>query len=339
MLVKISTGKVSTAHKFNDNLSLAEFKHQVSEKLGIPDYEMDILVNYPPVLVDQSSPDSGSQPISNFKIAHGSVVQIRSNADRRRLYTQMIEMGFEPNIVRAVVPLAKNYSLEHAITLYQSKISLTEGRNVESKLSRRVIPSNNSCLFIAIAYLFENDETIEKSDEYRKLIASAIRDNPSIYTADYLDKEPADYISWIQDRKHWGGEIEIAILSEKLQVEIAVIDIRSDIVLIYGEGSNFSSRIYLLYDNIHYDAIIEEKVLLTNNQRVVIEEKKVFHPIEDAHVLEEAKKLGKELHNSKQFVNLTTGSFFCDECLTTFPGEKAAIEHAKATGHTNFRQS
>jgi hypothetical protein len=52
----------------------------------------------------------------------------------------------------------------------------------------------------------------------------------------------------------WGGGIELAILTEEYQVEICVINTESGGRIDYfGEDKHFPYRVFLLYDNLHYD--------------------------------------------------------------------------------------
>ena len=52
----------------------------------------------------------------------------------------------------------------------------------------------------------------------------------------------------------WGGGIELAILTEEYQVEICVINTESGgRIDHFGEDKHFPYRVFLLYDNLHYD--------------------------------------------------------------------------------------
>ena len=178
---------------------------------------------------------------------------------------------------------------------------------------------------------------------YRQLVAREIASRPDIYTKDYLEKDPSEYTQWITNPDKWGGEIEISILSNLLQVQIAVMDIRSNHILVYGDdalisssssgnSSGRSSRIYLLYDGVHYDAMV--KTTTTSPM-----EQKVFHPVEDLSFHSLAQEYLKELSQQKKFVNLQSGLLQCNICLQTFHGQQDAIQHAKSTGHQNFGQT
>lgn len=53
----------------------------------------------------------------------------------------------------------------------------------------------------------------------------------------------------------WGGGIELSILSEFYEFEMAVVDIQSLHICKFGEDKNYSERLLLLYDGIHYDPL------------------------------------------------------------------------------------
>ena len=99
----------------------------------------------------------------------------------------------------------------------------------------------------------------------------------------YLGRSNSDYCRWIQSKDAWGGAIEVQILSEYFQVQIVVLDTKSGdreavqfilwkkttntlyipslsitgSMTIFGETCNFPTRMVLIYDGIHYDALYD----------------------------------------------------------------------------------
>ena len=65
-----------------------------------------------------------------------------------------------------------------------------------------------------------------------------------------------EYIAWILKSSSWGGGIELAILAAHFKCELAAIDVKTSKIYVYGEKQSFPNRAYLLYDGIHYDAIV-----------------------------------------------------------------------------------
>jgi ubiquitin thioesterase OTU1 len=70
----------------------------------------------------------------------------------------------------------------------------------------------------------------------RELIAAVVLSDPDTYTEAFLGKPPQEYMHWIMNSEKWGGEIELSILSKQVEKEIAVIDIQTSNVYVYGEG-------------------------------------------------------------------------------------------------------
>lgn len=91
----------------------------------------------------------------------------------------------------------------------------------------------------------------------RGLIRDAILADPETYSEVFLGRPVAEYCAWILDDKSWGGEIEVSILAARFQVEIVVFDVTSMSRLCYGEDQGHSQRMFLLYDGIHYDLVVE----------------------------------------------------------------------------------
>lgn len=56
----------------------------------------------------------------------------------------------------------------------------------------------------------------------------------------------------------WGGAIEVSILSEFYGIEIAVVDTQNAIINRFGEDKKYGSRVFLLFDGIHYDPLFME---------------------------------------------------------------------------------
>ncbi|KAL5737669.1 hypothetical protein ACOSP7_030430 [Xanthoceras sorbifolium] len=76
---------------------------------------------------------------------------------------------------------------------------------MEGIVVRRVIPSDNSCLFNAVGYVMDHDKN--KAPELRQA---------------FLEKPNEEYCSWIVDSEKWGGAIELAILADYYGREIAM---------------------------------------------------------------------------------------------------------------------
>ena len=47
----------------------------------------------------------------------------------------------------------------------------------------------------------------------RRVLAAAVSADPETYSEAFLGRPNAEYCRWILDRNHWGGAIELSILS------------------------------------------------------------------------------------------------------------------------------
>ncbi|KAG8069830.1 hypothetical protein GUJ93_ZPchr0006g42254 [Zizania palustris] len=124
---------------------------------------------------------------------------------------------------------------------------------MEGVVVRRVILSDNSCLFNAVGYVMEHNRN--KASELRQVIAAAVASDPAKYTEAFLGKPNEAYCAWILDPAKWGGAIELSILSEYYGREIAAYDIQTTRCDLYGQEKNYTERAMLIYDGLHYDAL------------------------------------------------------------------------------------
>ncbi|OHT14252.1 Ubiquitin thioesterase OTU1 [Tritrichomonas foetus] len=209
---------------------------------------------------------------------------------------------------------------EHAqMTQQQSTSRLSEAIKVP-------IPSDNSCLFNSIAYLCMGSSN--RGPELRNICINEIKNNPSIYTQAMLGATPENYCSWISQPTHWGGYIEMNILSKYFQVEICVLYIEEEKIVPIN-SCNATQRIFILYDNIHYDSVVFNGFGIT--------EKKI---VESSDVMAEqcALEMVKVLKAAGGYTNTKTATLKCDYCGKLFKGGKEAEAHGNATGHVSFSQ-
>eukprot|EP01031_Cornospumella_fuschlensis_P037512 gene37512-45558_t len=306
----------------------------IEEKTGILQLEQTILANFPPSPISDTSPE---RKLSSLGITSGSLITVRSNPDRKALYSKLIELGFTPKVVKSALSIVGDSDLETCIEVCQqfnenelnvAHVQTTSSERQSGKLERKVIPADNSCLFNAIGELVEYPSYDKQPGKYRDMVANYLDTHRDFYTVDMLDgKEVDDYIKWIRSKDKWGGEIEVSILASLLGVEIAVVDIRTNNTLIYGQDQHYDKRIFLLYDGVHYDALVR----MRGSSALCC----VFSAA-DQSVCTEATQLAAELRKQRQFVDLAAGQMLCGVCMSVFAGEKEAVEHAKLTGHQNF---
>ncbi|XP_030510182.1 OVARIAN TUMOR DOMAIN-containing deubiquitinating enzyme 2 isoform X2 [Cannabis sativa] len=124
---------------------------------------------------------------------------------------------------------------------------------MEGIVVRRVIPSDNSCLFNAVGYVMDHDKL--KAPQLRQVIAATVASDPAKYSEAFLGKPNEEYCAWILDSDKWGGAIELSILAEHYGREIAAYDIQNTRCDLYGQEMRYSERVMLIYDGLHYDAL------------------------------------------------------------------------------------
>ncbi|KAG5354046.1 hypothetical protein C0989_009744 [Termitomyces sp. Mn162] len=202
-------------------------------------------------------------------------------------------------------------------------------------LIHRIVPDDNSCLFSAVALLFE--QSIDKAPEMRKIVAEGIQRNPSKYNETILGMPPEKYIATILKSTTWGGAIELTILAAYYNTEIASVDVETGRIDHFSPPEGFASamRCILLYSGIHYDA-----VTLAPMPEAPGEWHQTLFPssASDDHdsMMIAAGKLADILRAKKAFTNTSTFDLKCETCGKGLKGEKDARVHAEQTGHVRF---
>jgi len=199
-----------------------------------------------------------------------------------------------------------------------------------SKLRRKVVPADNSCLFTSINYCMSGALVgSEHSAFMREVIASVVSSDQEKYCEAFLGRNNSDYTRWIQTKDAWGGAIEVQILSEYFQVEIVVVDTMSGSFTRFGESHNFPTRMVIIYDGIHYDALYS---VGPGGSEVTV------HPTSDLSILDKARATAKEAKEAHNYTDTAGFTLKCLVCGTRLKGETEAQKHAKTTSHTNFSE-
>jgi len=128
-------------------------------------------------------------------------------------------------------------------------------------MEKKRIAPDGSCLFNAIHYASCGLEEADAATNLRSLVAQRIREDAGMYSEVYLGKDPEEYVAWIQTPHNYGGEVEILILAQYYQVNVAVVSIDQTITqLIYSPTQittlNPIQTIFILYNGQHYDALV-----------------------------------------------------------------------------------
>mmetsp|Transcript_98482 Transcript_98482/g.279057 ORF Transcript_98482/g.279057 Transcript_98482/m.279057 type:complete len:263 (+) Transcript_98482:263-1051(+) len=182
------------------------------------------------------------------------------------------------------------------------------------------MPDDNSCLFHGLVYLL--DPSTQPS-ALRKLVATEVRGNPARWDEATLGKPPDEYVEFIQNPIRWGGQVELSILSAAYKAEIAVLEVQSGRCDVYGEGSGYRRRVYLLHSGIHFDAVAFGSV-------------REVPPSGFAGADADAGRLATEQRAAGSFVDQDTMRLRCKTCGFVAVGDYEARAHAGGTGHKEF---
>ncbi|XP_010931787.1 OVARIAN TUMOR DOMAIN-containing deubiquitinating enzyme 2 isoform X1 [Elaeis guineensis] len=206
---------------------------------------------------------------------------------------------------------------------------------MEGIVVRRVIPSDNSCLFNAVGYVMDHDK--HRAPELRQVIAATVASDPRKYNQAFLGKSNVEYCGWILNPEKWGGAIELAILSEYYGREIAAYDIQTTRCDLYGQDRNYRERVMLIYDGLHYDALamspfegapeeFDQTIFTVDNGRSI------------GHVEGLTLNLVRDAQRKRSYTDTANFTLRCGVCQIGVVGQKEAVEHAQATGHVNFQE-
>ncbi|KAM0896897.1 hypothetical protein ACQ4PT_022895 [Festuca glaucescens] len=197
---------------------------------------------------------------------------------------------------------------------------------MEGIVVRRVIPSDNSCLFNAIGYVMEHNRN--KAYELRQVIAAAVASDPEKYNEVFLGKPNEAYCAWILDSEKWG---------EYYGREIAAYDIQTTRCDLYGQEKNYGERAMLIYDGLHYDALamspFEGAPEEFDQTMYPVDRNRSIGPVEGL-----ALNLAKEANRKRSYTDTASFTLRCGVCQIGVIGQKEAVEHAQATGHVNFQE-
>jgi ubiquitin thioesterase OTU1 len=333
---------------YDGNTSLSKFRALVAEKTEIkPEYQK-FLSGYPP---KEILPTSESDPISKF-FANGDTITVEQSAspisgilstdasaatpvNTNTKSADLVVAATQQNIPTAH-SMGTNTTTSTSVPVINAQQNNTKPTHSEpARISpgdgvmlKRTIPDDNSCLFNAVAYVLEKSKS---AADLRKIIADVVLADPINYSEAILGQSPAKYAQWITHKDHWGGAIELAILAQFYRTEIVAFDVINVRSNCFGEGQNYTQRACLVYDGIHYDSLAFN-FMDDGPQEMDIT---LFSP-HDQVVASMALEFVKKLHAKGQYTDTNAFKILCTQCQKVLVGEKAATEHAKTTGHTNF---
>ena len=121
----------------------------------------------------------------------------------------------------------------------------------------------------------------------------------------------------------------MSILSEIFQCEICAVDVQTVRPDNYGQDQQYTQRIFLLYDGIHYDPMF----LDSGNKNIP---NQTIFSTNDQSVFNQAVEVAQKAHDARQFTDVSKFSLRCITCNKLLTGQSEAQNHAKQTGHGNF---
>ena len=326
---------------FSNKMKIEDFLLILSEVSNIKLEELQLWTGYPPSMV--AIPQQVSL-LQDLDIHSGSVLVLRAGTPPSCFTTKITTSeGQRLEIDRRQSSLEEKQEWScNACTLQNpnanSHCEICGAKKPQLKMTRRVIDADNSCLYNCFGYLLLR--SLSMSTKLRGICSEMVADNAEKYNAALLGREIDDYKMWVTKQDTWGGEVEISILSSYFQMGVGIVDIRTNQIYVYSSddesGENFKERVYLLYDGIHYDALVRAVEGGENINRIDTDIT-IVSSLDDV-AFNECKKIAADLKEKQQYVDTSSFQLKCLVCGVGLVGQMDASEHAKSTGHQNFGQ-
>ncbi|PIA18960.1 OTU-domain-containing protein [Coemansia reversa NRRL 1564] len=232
---------------------------------NIPIYDgADVVVTRRSMAAEPSTPSAVMSTDNSLIMPHTSAsdpiyadkCEKNDSPDSLSFITEVLQTLYEEEEAKKKPKSINNCKLHNNTTENTTQVVDKENHiSVEfggGYLVRRVVPSDNSCLFTSIANSYGQKGITAQN--LRQLVCDVIRKNPDEYSEIVLEMSIKDYCKWISKDSTWGGGIEMAAISEKLQIEICSVDTRTLRMLQFGQGK-YLHRVILLYSGSHYDYV------------------------------------------------------------------------------------
>lgn len=197
----------------------------------------------------------------------------------------------------------------------------------------REVPDDNSCLFRSVNNILGQGS--RSVTPLRRIVATAIGNNPDLYNKAFLGRTNQAYKEWIVTDNAWGGAIELGILASHFRIEFGAFDVKTMRMDRYGEGNGFEHIGFLIYDGIHYNYLALALGGNTQDKSTDITQ----FAANDMYAVEKARQVAQIAHQAKQYTDTQNFLLKCNDCGARLRGEKDAVQHATNTSHTNFSES
>lgn len=309
----------------DDNAAVSDLLSSISEKTELPLFELKW--NHPPQPLDPS--------------LYGMSTLLK-DIDLRLNGSSIIVIGKatgDPSERREEQELQSATSQSAPLSLQRKQASALKDTpevpvpDRAGTIVLRVMPDDNSCMFRAVGSAVLSD-SLDAMTELRSLVAQAIQRDPEQYNEAILQRAPDEYCKWISYSDSWGGGIELSILSQEFDIEIASINVQDNRVDRFNEGR--PRRCILVYSGIHYDTIALVPQGLSSQDPS--QDIKLFDANDDI-ILEAARELCGQLRKQHYFTDTQKFDIKCNRCGWKGAGERGAIQHATETGHSDFGEA
>jgi len=326
------SGGQTTLSGVPDATTIGELKELIAEKTGVTAKRQFLKAGFPPAPLPEADATQ-SLAASGVRDRDTLVVEEREpppeTADAK-----VASSPAEGYLAGAAPATSSAASLSPAAAALRSRLPPVPASDKVGDMSRHVIAADNSCLFNSVGYLLQLPDAAPTSPAaYRCLVADQISQDPERWdhiTLAESSKPSLEYADWIKRTDSWGGSLELIVLAEQLGVQLSAICIRSLRVEHFPHEAPHKHRAYLLYDGIHYDAIVAKADGTGSEVRL-------FDPA-DEMTLNKVVALAIELKEQKQFTDTANFTLQCQHCFKLLRGETDAQQHGKETGHFNFQE-
>ncbi|KAL0210359.1 hypothetical protein RCL1_004795 [Eukaryota sp. TZLM3-RCL] len=194
-------------------------------------------------------------------------------------------------------------------------------------VDRVVIDADNSCLFNAVAYIFQGCLPDDPSI-FRSLASEYIKSHPDDFSEVVLEMPVQDYCDKLLQPDTWGGLIELVALANQLSIEIVSVDVETKRFDRITPTSKTFSKGFVIYSGIHFDAVHD----------ISGSEVRTLFDIGDQDIEQHVLSLVTELNRKRDFTNVSKFKLQCQVCFAGLIGQQDAVEHAQKTGHANFAE-
>ncbi len=178
----------------------------VAERTGVAAARLELLSGFPPKRLDVSSHDAVAAVTLGLR-SGDSLLAVEASGGAASEAPAGGAGGAAappaPSAAAAAAPPTSGAALD--------SVCFADGSGFA--LQRRIMASDNSCLFNAVAYVVSQSRS--SAPELRRAIADAVAADAEEFSEAFLGKPNAEYCAWIQEKDSWGGAIELSVLSKR----------------------------------------------------------------------------------------------------------------------------